>query len=44
MGCGQGQIVGELVNHFEKIIGVDVSVEQISQARARNQFTNVEYQ
>ena len=44
MGCGQGQIIPDLVDHFDRILGVDISQAQIDQANAENAHNNVQYQ
>ena len=43
IGCGQGQIIKELVHRFDKIIGFDISDAQIKQAQAQNTYDNVQY-
>lgn len=41
VGCGSGQTTEQYANHFEKVIGVDVSPDQLEIARSRNKYKNV---
>jgi len=43
IGCGSGQSTTIFTPHFERIIGVDPSENQIAAARANNSASNVEY-
>ncbi|CAD5126461.1 DgyrCDS14588 [Dimorphilus gyrociliatus] len=43
VGCGSGQSVGCVAPFFEKVIGIDVSEDQILKGRENNVFKNVEY-
>ncbi len=36
VGCGNGQLTGQLAAHFDEIVGIDPSVEQIANARPRD--------
>lgn len=37
-------MIGKLmVEHFDKIIGIDISVAQIEMAQQTNQYANIEY-
>lgn len=42
-GCGSGQIVDLFADRFDKIIGFDISPEQIDVANSFNQRSNVTY-
>ena len=44
VGCGSGQACNLLQGHFKKIIGIDISEEQIKQAKKQNKFDNITYQ
>lgn len=41
-GCGIGRLSENLINHFEQVVGVDVSKEMIKKAK-NNKNTKVEY-
>ncbi|XP_077861685.1 putative methyltransferase DDB_G0268948 [Saccoglossus kowalevskii] len=43
VGCGSGQSTGILANHFEQVIGCDISECQIQKAIDNNLSPNVEY-
>ena len=42
VGCGSGQVAAALAQHFERVIGMDVSAEQLRHA-AQASPPNVEY-
>ena len=44
VGCGQGQIMSKLVDHFYHIVGVDKCIEQIRKAEEMNSYHNVKFQ
>ncbi|XP_077861677.1 putative methyltransferase DDB_G0268948 [Saccoglossus kowalevskii] len=43
VGCGSGQSTRLLCDHFEKVIGYDVSESQVQYAVESNHSTNIEY-
>ena len=43
IGCGSGQSTFIFQPYFQQLIGVDVSPEQLKQARLRNCFDNVQF-
>ena len=43
VGCGSGQSTNVFQPYFKEIIGIDVSAEQLKQARKRNKFDNIRY-
>ena len=43
VGCGSGQWANSFQPYFKKILGFDVSTEQIKQAKLQNKFGNIEY-
>ena len=43
VGCGTGQSTSVFHPHFKKIIGIDVSMEQLKQARKHNTHENIRY-
>ncbi|XP_072020677.1 putative methyltransferase DDB_G0268948 [Amphiura filiformis] len=43
IACGSGQGTEDLAQHFEKVIGIDISSAQINEANRTNKATNVEY-
>ena len=43
VGCGSGQATKMFQPFFERIVGVDVSPEQIKQANKQNKYTNIEF-
>ena len=43
IGCGTGQATFPLADHFTKVIGCDVSENQIKEAQRYNRLDNVEY-
>ena len=44
MGCGTGQATVPLAQHFTKVIGCDVSENQIKEAQRHNRQDSIEYQ
>ena len=42
-GCGSGQSVNIFHSYFDKIKGIDVSLQQLNQAKKQNTFKHVEY-
>jgi len=44
VGCGSGQISKLFSNDFQKIVGIDVSAEQIKQAKGNCQFENINFE
>jgi predicted TPR repeat methyltransferase len=44
VGCGSGQSTQLLSPYFQKVYGYDVSGNQIKEANAKNQISNIEYQ
>ena len=43
VGCGSGQSVNIFHSYFDKIKGIDVSLQQLDQAKTQNTFKHVEY-
>ena len=43
VGCGSGQSTNIFQPYFKKILGFDVSAEQIKQAKLQNKFDNIDY-
>ena len=43
IGCGSGQSTFIFQPYFQQLIGVDVSPEQLKQAKLRNRFDNVQF-
>ena len=43
VGCGSGQSSNIFQPYFKKIIGIDISPEQLKQARQQNKFGNINY-
>ncbi|XP_066497425.1 putative methyltransferase DDB_G0268948 [Hoplias malabaricus] len=43
LGCGTGQNTRLLAPHFQEIVGIDVSENQLEEARAVPGFTNITY-
>jgi len=43
VGCGSGQATNIFHSYFEKIIGIDVSMEQLNQAKKQNIHENIQY-
>lgn len=43
LGCGTGQNTRLLSGHFEKVVGIDVSENQLEEARAVPGFENITY-
>jgi SAM-dependent methyltransferase len=46
IGCGVGRLVFPMAQHFDKVVGVDISPEMIRQARmvaSRRKVTNIEF-
>ena len=44
VGCGSGQACSLFQPYFEKIVGIDISEEQIKQAIINNKHQNISYQ
>lgn len=43
VGCGSGQSIELLVPHFKKILGLDISEAQITEAKNQNKHGHVDY-
>ncbi|CAD5114897.1 DgyrCDS3931 [Dimorphilus gyrociliatus] len=43
VGCGSGQSTKLMANHFDRIIGLDISEAQIFEAKRNNEHDNVEF-
>ena len=43
VGCGSGQATNAFHSYFDKIIGIDISVEQLNQAKKQNTYENIQY-
>ena len=43
VGCGSSQSTNIFQSYFKKILGFDVSAEQIKQAKLQNKFDNIDY-
>ena len=43
VGCGSGQATNAFHSCFNKIVGIDVSEQQLDQAKTQNVYENVEY-
>lgn len=43
VGCGSGQSTEIYADHFDQVIGLDVSQEQLDAARVRNTRPNLSY-
>ena len=43
VGCGSGQSTNIFHSYFDEIIGIDVSKEQLNQARKQNMYKNIQY-
>lgn len=43
LGCGLGRVTGPLADHFERVVGVDISPEMIGLAREHSQRPSVSY-
>ena len=43
VGCGSGQSINIFHSYFDKIKGIDVSLQQLDQAKKQNTFEHVEY-
>ena len=43
VGCGSGQSTNIFQPYFDKILGIDTSLEQLKQAKLQNKFNNIEY-
>ena len=43
VGCGSGQSTNVFQPYFKEIIGIDVSLEQLNQAKKQNKFDNIKY-
>ena len=43
VGCGSGQSTNIFQPYFKKILGFDISAEQIKQAKLQNKFDNIDY-
>ncbi len=43
IGCGSGVLAAELSDHFEEVLGLDVSGEMLAIARAKRSLPNVSY-
>ena len=43
VGCGSGQSINIFHSYFDKIKGIDVSLQQLNQAKKQNTFKHVEY-
>lgn len=44
VGCGSGQATHMFAPHFESVLGIDISIEQIQAAKNNNFNQNVEFQ
>ena len=44
IACGTGQATSPLAEHFQKVIGCDVSASQINEARSHNKCASITYQ
>ena len=43
VGCGSGQATQVFQRHFDKIIGIDISAQQLNQAKRQNTYENIQY-
>ncbi|XP_074654569.1 putative methyltransferase DDB_G0268948 [Tubulanus polymorphus] len=43
VGCGSGQSTPLFADHFDRLIGLDVSQAQIEEANTRNTYANIKY-
>ena len=43
VGCGSGQSTNIFQPFFKEILGIDVSLEQLNQAKKQNKFENIRY-
>ncbi len=43
LGCGSGPMVQELANHFQEVVGIDVSLDLLTIARAKHKPANTHY-
>jgi len=43
VGCGSGQATNIFQLYFKKILGIDINLEQIKQAKKQNSYDNIRY-